>query len=196
MFHRTLLAALSGFAFTVPPVATLAQAEFVWSDIDCAKSRIIAPDGLKCRATQNYPGGSANDAAAGDKAVFHAWSTYGTRDDVKLYYFLSEAMSPGTFHHPTKSLAEIMVNRGAQGDDTKNFSRPRITIGGDYITFTSSKGEAYSGVLHSCLGVRKLGPEEDDGYKWALYATRCVPGQQDMTEADAIRFLAETGYKP
>lgn len=196
MFYRTLSAVLIGLASTAPLVAVLAQDEFVWSNIDCAESRIIAPDGLKCRATQNYPGGRANDAAADGKAIFHAWSAYGTRGDAKLYYFLSEAISPGTFHRPTKNLVEIMVNRGEQGEDTKHFSRPQKTTGGDYLTFTSSKGESYFGELHSCLGIRKLGQVQGDGYKWVLYATRCVPGQQSMTEADAIRFLAETGYKP
>lgn len=195
--HQTLPTALIALACTGLATSAPAQQEgFVWSDIDCAKSRIIAPEGLKCRVTQNYPGGRANDAAAGGKAIFHAWSTYGKLGDAKYFYFLSEAISPGTFHRPSKLLVEIMVNRGAHGEDTAYFSQPKATTGGDYVTFTSSKGESYAGMLHSCLGIRKLGPAESDGYKWVLYATRCLPGQQTFTEADAIRFLAETGYRP
>jgi len=42
-----------------------------------------------------------------------------------------------------------------------------------------------------CVGIRKTGPVSAEGARWLLYATRCVPSGQSITEADIEGFVRE-----
>ena len=176
---------LSG-AILCPTIHVAAQTTIVWSDINCSDSRIVVPGGLKCRATQEFAG--TNSRAGGVGGVFRNWSAYGSLPGAKVYFLIYEAVGRGSSQTPTTTLQESAVSLSPEGRNARSFSSSSAVAGGDYLTFTSAKGDA-------CLGIRKFGPAEGRGYKWILYATRCVPAGGSVTEADAIRFLTETGYR-
>ena len=72
---RSLLVASLAIVATVS--ATSAQDTHAWSDIDCSQSKIVAPAGLKCRATQEYSGSSSAkfSAIGAGQGVFRGWAT-------------------------------------------------------------------------------------------------------------------------
>jgi hypothetical protein len=48
-----------------------------------------------------------------------------------------------------------------------------------------------SAAKESCVGIRKNGPTNPQGTRWVLYATRCVPPGEQVTERDIDRFVRE-----
>ena len=72
----------------------VAQNAQVWSDIDCAQSPIVAPAGLRCRATNEINGSSdARFSKGSGGGIFKSWATYGTKDGVN-YQQVYEAGEP------------------------------------------------------------------------------------------------------
>jgi hypothetical protein len=166
-----------------------AQDAHVWSDIDCAQSKIVAPVGLRCRATQEINGSSSKGfASTSAGAMFRNYTAFGSVNTSQVYYVLFDSLSRGANQQPRVTLQEAILFWSPEGKDAKNFSQASGTAHGDLLTFTSAKGSP-------CLGIRKFGPVTGSGYKWILYATRCDPPGRPATETEAVQFLTETGYR-
>lgn len=163
-----------------------AQESRVWGDIGCSESRIIAPSGLRCRATQDYSGGQGKHARGG--GTFRRWATYGTLDGVKLYYHVTEATSIKSAIAEDASLEAGIRSMSPQARTAKGFSEMTKRGGVDFVTFAGAAGEA-------CIGVRRYGPATKTGFKWILNATRCAPKGKAASDPEIDRFIAEAGYR-
>jgi hypothetical protein len=168
-------------------MGALAQQYPVWANIDCAQSKIAAPAGLKCRATQETSGGTGNISGAGAGGMFRRWSAFGTLRGVKFYYHLSEATSLKAEIRESASLEDGVKNMSPQGKEAKDFSTMTHRAGVDLLTFASAAGEP-------CVGIRRYGPSALTGYKWILNATRCTPKGKPASEAEIDKFISEADY--
>ena len=70
----------------------VAQEPIVWSDIDCALTKIVVPQGLRCRETNEA--GTRGRATSTGIGVAKSWSAFGTVQQVKLYYHVHQVLSP------------------------------------------------------------------------------------------------------
>ncbi|HTB39365.1 MAG TPA: hypothetical protein VK777_19910 [Reyranella sp.] len=186
---RSTLAWILGMSCLVgQTMGALAQQYPVWANIDCAQTKIAAPAGLKCRATQETSGGIGNISGAGAGGMFRRWSAFGTLHGAKLYYHLSEATSLRAEIRETASLEDGVKKLSRQGKEAKDFSTMTHRAGVDLLTFASAAGEP-------CVGIRRYGPSAQTGYKWILNATRCTPKGSPASEAEIDKFIAEAGYR-
>ena len=164
-----------------------AQQTPAWSDIDCAQSKIITPPGLKCRATQEYAGGTGY-WSAGPGGTFRRWTTEGTLNGHKFFYHANEVTSLGSSIMEAKSLQEGLKEMTREARGGSSFSQLGDRGGVDYITFVGADGE-------SCVGIRKYGPSVRAGYQWILNAMRCSPTGKPVPQVEIDRFIAAAGFR-
>jgi len=161
------------------PAAASAQAGSVeWMDIDCTKSRIWPTDGLRCRATDKL----TRDALSTGEGLYRFWSASGSVGGAKYYYYVVEALSAKAAIVANQNLPDVVRGRSPQGWGSVNMSDVRQRQGADFVSFESAAKE-------SCIGIRKIGPTNAEGARWVLYATRCVPAGQPVTDADIAAFV-------
>jgi hypothetical protein len=77
----------------------MAQETPIWTDMDCAQSKIVAPAGLKCRATQEFTRSDSPISGANGGGIFRRWVAFGVIGGNKLYYQAAEAIGPEFPHH-------------------------------------------------------------------------------------------------
>jgi hypothetical protein len=163
------------------PAGAWAQAAAVdWADVDCAKSRIWPTMGLHCRATSAL----TDDALSTGQGMLRFWNAAGTVKDVKYYYYVAEAMHPTSAVVARQDLSDALRARSPQAHGSINMSDVRQHEDADFVSFTSAAREA-------CVGIRKNGPANAHGTRWVLYATRCVPSDEQITDADIDAFVRE-----
>jgi hypothetical protein len=182
---------LVGIAVVFAGLASGASAQNaqVWSDIDCAQSKIEAPAGLKCRATNEINGSSeARFSKGSGGGVFKNWSTYGTKDGTKLFYLIYDTLGSHSSKSVYLSLEHEIRNLSPYAKDGKAFTQPAQMSGADYLRFTGAKGDA-------CVAIRKVGPVQGSGYKWVLFANECVPAGKTISDADLAQFIAAAAYR-
>ena len=174
---RVLGAAVSAML----PMAVLAQAGGIdWADVDCAHSRIWPTIGLHCRTTPVL----GRDAFSTGPGHFRFWNAAGTVQDVKYYYYAIEAVNPRTGVTSSQDLSDALRARSPQARGSLSMSDVRRQQDADFVSFVSAAREP-------CVGIRKMGPPNEKGAQWVLYATRCVPPGQQITEADIDAFVRE-----
>ena len=162
-----------------------AQETRVWSDIDCAQSRIVVSTGFKCRATQEYYGGQGT-ASAGAGGVFREWTASATLNNVRLFYLLHEGIANRSTIVTTESLEERIKQLSKKAD--KNFSPTSPMAGGDYVRYEGPLGQP-------CVGIRKYGPSRGTGFKWIMMGTRCVQKGMTISDQDIASFIASADYR-
>lgn len=149
---------------------------------------IVAPAGLKCRATQEYAGGTGNIAGAGAGGTFRRWATFGTVGGNKYYYYIIEGIGGRSHIVAEASLQAALINLSPEGKGAKDFSQLSNLNGGDFLRFVSATGGA-------CVGIRKYGPSSSGGFKWILYATRCAQRGKTISDSDIGNLITATGYR-
>jgi hypothetical protein len=164
----------------------IAQEPIVWSDIDCALTKIVVPQGLRCRETNEA--GTRGRATSTGIGVAKSWSAFGTVQQVKLYYHVHQVLSPRSYVHAGQ-FTEVLRNLSSDAKAASSMSAPTPRADADFVTFVGAKGE-------NCVGIRKLGPSTSKGVAWTLYATRCVPRGQKPSDADIDRFIAAADFRP
>lgn len=173
--------ALAGAALGGAAVAG-AQETVRWYGIACGHSRIAVPDGLRCRTTQNYSGGQRGwEADAG--GTFRNWVAQGSENGSIVFYYLAEATSSGASIMEGASLQKDIRSEMRDGRMTRDFSPLGHRKGADFMTFTSEHG-------HACVGVRRYGPSQGDGFLWILYGIRCAPLGGTLGQAEVDAFIA------
>jgi hypothetical protein len=161
------------------PAAAWAQAAGVdWVDIDCAQSRIGPTNGLHCRATDKL----THDALSTGEGLYRFWNASGSVEDTKYYYYLVEALSAKAAIVSRQDLADAVRGRSPQGRGSANMSEVSQRQDADIVSFESAAKD-------SCIGIRKFGSGNAQGAKWVLYATRCVPQDQPVTDGDIAAFV-------
>ncbi len=178
---RSTGAVLAGLMSLWLPAAAWAQAGGVeWADIDCRESRIGPTDGLRCRATAEL----TNDALSTGEGLYRFWSAFGTVKDVKYYYYVAEALNAKSAIVAKQGLPDAVRVRSPQGRGSANMSDVGQRQDADFVSFESAAKE-------SCVGIRKTGPGHAQGSKWVLYATRCAPPGQPVTDGDIAAFVRQ-----
>jgi len=172
---------LGAIASALLPTAALAQVGGIdWAEVDCAKSRIWPTVGLSCRTTAEL----TRDAFSNGSGHFRFWNAAGTVRDVKYYYYVAEAVNPAAGVVSKQDLADALRLRSPQAKGSVQMSDIRQVRDADFVSFQNTAKEA-------CVGLRKIGPGNAQGIRWVLYATRCVPPGQQITEADIDSFVRE-----
>ena len=165
----------------VLPIAVAAQVGGIdWAEVDCSKSRIWPTAGLSCRSTAEL----TRDAFSTGPGHFRFWNAAGTVKDVKYYYYVAEAVNPNAGLASKQELADALRSRSPQARGEVQMSAIRQLRDADFVSFQSTAKEA-------CVGLRKVGPANAQGTRWVLYATRCVPPGQQITETDIDAFVRE-----
>lgn len=179
---RKVLRGLALSALGSISAGAFAQQTPVLSDIDCARSKMAVPAGLRCQATQNFsgfPGGWQGDAGG----TYRTWTASGAPAGVQLLYLMTEVTSMDVGLNPSVTLQDLIRSEMADGKEARDFSALANRGGADFMTFTAATGD-------SCVGVRRYGPTAGVGYQWILSAVRCEPRGRATTEADIDRFIA------
>jgi hypothetical protein len=168
-----------------------AQSKAVWSDIDCAHSKLVVPPGLRCRATQEMAGSnSAKFAASGGmQGTFREWSAVGAKDGLKLYYIGHETIGSNAYKAVYLTLEEEIRTYSPYARDGRNFTSPSQKSAGDYVRFTGAQGE-------DCVAIRKVGPVQSKGYKWVILSNKCVSAGQSISDDDIGQLISATDFRP
>jgi hypothetical protein len=182
---RLSIAALMGGLIAGLATSAAAQGTIAWSDVDCAQSKIVAPAGLKCRAT-NLVGTSGVPTSTGGGQV-KRWSAYGIVQQTKLFYYVTEIVDTRSFVQVAK-LSDDIRGVSPQAKGAENMSAPERKGDTDLVTFTNAQND-------NCVGIRKTGAARGGGYSWVLYATRCTPAAQKASDADINAFIAAAGFR-
>lgn len=168
------------------PTPARAQNSIVWSDVDCSQSKLIASAGVRCRETNVHGArGLAGSAGAGQ---FKAWSSFGTINGAKLYYYVNQSLGNSASVVPAALVDDLKVV-SPQGKGATNFSELTKRGRADFVTFVGGASE-------NCVGIRKTGTATGVGYSWILYATRCVASTQKAPDADIDAFISATDFRP
>jgi len=179
-----IVSALCGFSS-----GAVAQNAQVWSDIDCAQSPIIAPAGLRCRATNEVNGSSdARFSKGSGGGIFKNWATFGKKDGVELYYMIYDTIGPHSSKTVFRQLDEEIRSLSPYAKGGKDFTPPAPMNGADYSRFTGATGDA-------CVVARKTGPVQGAGFKWVLFANKCVPPGKTISDAELGQFISAMGYR-
>jgi hypothetical protein len=179
---KVVLAAL--FLLVTLGAGAEAQQTIVWSDIDCATTKLVVPAGLRCRETNEA--GTRGRATSSGIGVTKSWNAYGTAKQVKYYYYVHQVLSPRTYIH-VGQFTEVLSGLSSDAKGGSNMSVPVPRHGVDFVTFKGPKQE-------SCVGIRKLGPSTSVGVAWVLYASRCSARKPTDSEVDA--FIAAADFRP
>jgi hypothetical protein len=163
----------------------MAQETPKWSDVDCAKSHIVGPIGLKCRATQVYSGGNKMSSSAA--GTFQHFSMTGTVNGAKLFFFSKEGVDPNSSIIAV-SMENAVRDFAPGGKSATNFAGAAPTGGGDYSRFTGANDDV-------CVATRKVGPPRGNGNRWYLLATKCVPKGQTISDADIASMMAAANFR-
>jgi hypothetical protein len=160
-----------------------------WSEIDCATTKIVAPAGLKCRATQLVSGSDSQLAGAGAGGQFRRWTVFGTTGDgTRVFYYASEAAEPQSWTRPTARLEEVVRGFNRDYQKASAFTELAPLNGGDYQRFVDPSGA-------NCVVIRKLGPSQSAGYKWYLVAGKCAAKGATISEPEIVQFMNATGFR-
>ena len=103
---------------------------------------------------------------------------------MKYYYYVAEAVHPTSVLAAKHDLVAALRARSLEARGSISMSDVRQHDDADYVSFMSAAKE-------SCVGIRKNGPTNPQGTRWVLYATRCVPPGEQVTERDIDRFVRE-----
>jgi hypothetical protein len=182
---RFVFLALAVGTFAAVWTAAFSQETHVWSDVDCNQSRIAVPAGFKCRATQEYSGGQGT-SGSGAGGMFRSWTAKGTINNVRLHYYLHEAIASRSTIVTTATLEERIRQLEAKGG--KNFGPTTPMAGADYVRYEGSAGQP-------CVGVRRYGPSRLTGFKWIMMGTRCVEKGKAISDQDVGIFIASVDVR-
>jgi hypothetical protein len=171
--------ALVAFELVLSTEVALAQEVFVWADIDCARSRIVAPPGAICRTTNT----AAGSDVAGGLSQRHAVRALGR--DGYVYVVMSEALGSTAFIRTLKNEVEYLKLIDRRAADGSGWSSAMTPVGAAYNTFTSAEGE-------ECVGFRRFGAQRAGGYEWVMSGLFCAPKGESARAAQITRFIEET----
>jgi hypothetical protein len=175
-----------GFVVATASTQAAAQETIVWSDIDCSQSKISAPAGLRCRATNVF--GTRGVASSTGGGQVKSWNASGILDQVKLYYYVTEIIDTSSGVQ-VSTLADDLRSISPQAKGVTSMPASERRGDADVVTFVNA-------VRDNCVGLRKNGPTRGGGYKWVLYATRCTPGSRQASDADINAFISAAGFRP
>jgi hypothetical protein len=166
----------AALAMIVAMATSLAQTSYGWSDVDCGQSRIVAPQGATCQATNVYTG---RDAAGG------AGRRHLVRSDSPQGWSLiviSEAVDTGAYIATRTATVDYLKALDKRVIDGSDWSAGTTDGSIQTYTFRSTEGEA-------CVGFRKVGEARSTGHDWLMHGLRCLPKGHEMSPAEIGGFI-------
>jgi hypothetical protein len=179
------MAVLLGGLIAGLPAYAGAQEKIVWSDVDCAQSKLVTPAGLRCRATNVF--GTRGVATSTGGGQVKSWNASGIVQQTKLYYYVTEIIDT-TSYVQVASLSDDIRVISPQAKGAANMSGLERKGDADLVTFNNAQND-------NCVGIRKYEPARGGGYRWVLYATRCTPAAQKASDAEISAFSAAAGFR-
>ncbi len=174
-----LVLAVAASALVVPN-GVGAQTAIVWGVIDCSLSRLVAPPGTTCRAT--------NEVAFTDHdfGQFKYWSVRGNNP----YYFMivGEGLNSKSRIMLTGSGPDYLREISPLAKGAAIIAGPSQRNGADYYVFTSSRGQA-------CTGFRKPGPPRSDGHIWLIGGVLCMAKGTPLDQTRIFEFVDSAKVK-
>ena len=169
---------LGGIAIAMLPAMTTAsgQGTYVWSDVECTKSRVAPISGTTCRTTNVAAGGDA----AGGTGQRH--SVRGATLQGYVLVVMSEAISSGSYVLTRLSAVDYLKLIDKRAANASDWSEGTVYGGADYYTFQSGEGEA-------CVGFGKLGEKRSGGYAWMMSGLLCAPAGKTLQPAQITQFI-------
>lgn len=150
---------------------------YVWKDMDCRQSRIVAWSGLKCRATDVV-------TSEGNIGAFRQWAAFGTnRDGYYVHVFLWEAENTFSYIPAETTTAEFLKWMFEHGTSVAQISAVTRYKDADYITFSDTKDG------RGCAGFRRLGPFQRGGYESVTGGILCAPPGKAIAGNDISIFI-------
>ena len=150
---------------------------YVWKDIDCRQSRIVAWSGLKCRATNVV-------TTEGNIGAFRQWSAFGTnRDGYYVHIFFWEAVNAFSYVPADATTAEFLKWMFEHGTSVVQISAVTRYKDADYVTFNDDKDG------RSCAGFRRLGQFQRGGYESVMGGILCAPRGKAIAINDIAIFI-------
>ena len=122
------------------------------------------------------------------KVIYRFWNAAGSVEDMKYYYYVAEALSAKAAIVVKQDLPDAVRGRSPQGRGSVNMSDVRQRQDADFVSFESA-----------AQGILRRHPQDRPGQcaraaKWVLYATRCVPAGQPVTDGDIDRFVRQAEF--
>jgi hypothetical protein len=168
--------AVAALAMMLPMATTSAQTSYGWSDVDCAQSRIVAPQGATCQATNVYTG---RDAAGGAgrrhlvrRVSLQGWSLI----------VISEAIDTGAYIATRTATVDYLKALDKRVSDGSDWSAGTSADGIPTYTFRSTEDE-------TCVGFRKLGEARSLGHAWLMHGLLCLPKGHALSPTETGRFI-------
>lgn len=146
----------------------------IWSDLDCARSRIAVLPGMTCNSSAEYNGVDGS-------GKFQRWAAGSHSSTTATYVMLVDGSEPTSIHLPLQRDEEAEFIQ-----EISNFTRnnaqdwsPLVEIaGGYYATFKAGDGRP-------CFAFAKPGPARGNGLAWVMRGYHCIGGRQPLP-ADRI----------
>ena len=164
-------------SFVVAGTAGGAPQRYVWRDIDCGQSRIVAWSGLKCRATDVV-------TSEGNIGAFRQWAAFGTnRDGYYVHMFVWEAETVFSYIPADTTTAEFLKWMFEHGTSATQVSAVTRYKDADNVTFNDNKDG------RSCAGFRRFGQFQRGGYDSVTGGILCAPPGKGIAGNDISIFI-------
>ena len=157
--------------------ASTQTTSYIWEDIACRQSRIVAWPGLKCRATNVV-------TSDGNIGAFRQWAAFGSgRDGYYVHMFLWEAQNNFSYLAADETTAQFVKWMFEHGQSIAEVSGVARYKDADYGTFKDgTQGRA-------CIGFRRLGKFQRGGYDSVTGGILCAPPGKIITGKDIGLFI-------
>ena len=150
---------------------------YVWKDMDCRQSRIVAWSGLKCRATDVV-------TSEGNIGAFRQWAAFGAnREGYYVHIFLWEAENTFSYIPAEATTAEFLKWMFEHGTSVAQVSAVTRYKDADYVTFSDNKEG------RNCTGFRRLGEFQRGGYASVTGGILCAPSGKGIAGDDISTFI-------
>jgi hypothetical protein len=157
---------------------------YVWTDIDCRQSRIVAWPGLKCRSTNVVTG-------EGNIGEFRQWSAFGTGPGGHyVHIFVWEALNTFSYIPAADTTAEFVKWMFEDGKSASHMSPVMHYKAADYITLRDDSKE------RTCVGFRRLGSPQRGGYASLTGGILCAAPGKTVAESDVTLFIDSVRLLP
>lgn len=167
------------------PAICWAQAtKYVWRDIDCPSSRIVAWRHLTCRGT----GVVTNESRIG---AFRQWAAFGSNPaGYYVHMFLWEAANDFSYLSGEDTTADFVKWMFENGKSVARISSVQRAADADYVTFSDER------MARLCVGFRRLGGYRRGGYDSVTGGILCAPPGLELTPDDIELFIENVRLRP
>ncbi len=142
----------------------------IWSQVECARSRIATTAGMTCDTSAEYAGVDGT-------GKFQRWAASVRSATTVTYVMLTDAAAATSVHLPLKRDEESELLREISNftrNNAQEWSSLAEQAGSFYATFKSGDGRP-------CFAFAKPGPPRGDGLAWVIRGYHCIAARQALS---------------